>query len=207
MATSKTKIYNLSFSILLLARQTVDADTDINTNEVKALNTYWEDALTSSLQEMDLDSLSEPITLELLVELDGTGPWLYAYKYPSRCAFLRRIVSCSTTDTRDTFIDKRVQLYNGQKAIYTNEYQAVAECIPKDVSLDNLSPPATWAIAHKLAFLAAPLLTGKGAKALMESIFQKYQLFINDAQELDKLENYTYEPAYIASEYVRTRLS
>lgn len=204
--STKPKIFNLALSALLLARQVSDTETDIVSNEVRVLNQFYDDALTSTLQELDLDRLSESIPLELVEELED-GPWRYAYKYPTRCAFLRRIVSCAITDTRDTFVAKAVKLHNGQLAIFTNEYAAIAECIPKDVSLAALNVPAVHAVANYLAFLSAPLLTGKGAKNLRESIFQTYQLMLSNAQELDKLENFSYDPVSTRSEFVATRIS
>lgn len=207
MSFTKTKIYNLTFSALLLARQISDVDSDITTNEVKILNQFYDDALTQTLKDMDLDRLSEPYQLELIENLNDGGPWLYVYKYPSRCAFLRRIQSCAAKDTRATAIAKRVGQYNGQTAIFTNQESAIAEIIPKDVPLSALTPSAGWAVVYQLAFLACPLLTGKGAKALTESIWQRYLLALASAQEDDKLENFNYEPDYIESEYVATRLS
>lgn len=206
MSFTKTKIYNLALSAMLLSRQIIDTETDIVTNEVRVLNQFWEDAFTSTLQELDLDSLSEEIPLELITSLDDEN-WKYVYKYPLRCAFLRRIKSCSIIDRRSTHIPKKLGLYQGQKVIYTNEYQAISECVPNDVSLDLLSSPAGFALAHKLAFLATPLIVGKGAKDLRKEIYQSYVLFLNDAQELDKLENFSYDPEYTRSEFVEARLS
>lgn len=206
MSFTKVKIYNLALSSLLVSRQVSDTETDTVTNEVRVLNQFWEDALTSTLQDLDLDCLSESIPLELLVELTDGGPWTYVYKYPTRCAFLRRIKSSAITDTAATHIDKRTGIYNGQKVIFTNEYQAIADCIPTDVPLVALSSSAGFAVSYKLAYLATPLLTGKGAAKLRQEILQSYMLAVNEAQELDKLENFSYDPAYIRSEFVRARL-
>jgi len=98
-------------------------------------------------------------------------------------------------------------MYEGQKGIYTNEVEAVAECIPKDVSLAHLSPQAVLTVAYRLAFLAAPLLVGKGAKALRKEIKEDYAFAKLEAQEHDKLENFNYEPEWQRSEFVETRLS
>jgi len=205
MSFNKNKAYNFALSALLLSREVTDTESD-KSNEVKVLNTFWKDALTSCLEELDLDSLTEIIPLELLAD-DLTGPWQYVYKYPNRCAFLRRIQSHVETDTASTFIDKRVQLFQGQKAIYTNHYQAVAECIPNDVALESLTTSAGFAISYKLAWLAAPLITGKGAKALREEIYKLYMLAIEEAREHDKMENYSYRDPIVASEFVAARLS
>jgi hypothetical protein len=204
MSFTKTKIYNLACSALLLSREISDTETDRITNEVRVLNTFWDDALTSTLQELDLDSLSESLSLEMIATIDG--PWSFVYKYPSRCAFLRRIESGAITDSRSTHIAKKIGIYNGHKAIFTNEYAATAECITKDVELNVLSSPAGFALAHKLAFLASPLLVGKGAKTLRDEIYQKYLMFLNDARNLDSNENFNYDDIATRSEFVAARL-
>lgn len=205
MSFTKTKIYNIALSALLLSRQVNDTETDNVTNEVRVLNLFWEDALTSTLQELDLDSLSETVTLELVEELDE-GNWTYVYKYPTRCAFLRRIKSEVLTDNVNTHIEKRVALHNSLKSIFTNEPEAKIEMIPNDVSLSVLSSPAGFAVAYKLASLATPLIVGKGAAALREQIYKSYLMFLSEAQELDKLENFNFDPAYVRSEFVAARL-
>ena len=205
MSFSKPIIYNLALSALLLSREVADVDTD-QTNEVRVLNTHYDIALQSTLQDLDLDSMSSLITLELIETLTNEK-WLYSYKYPTDCAFLRRLDSIAKVDRRSTHISKRTALRNGVKVIYTDELDAVAECIPKSVSLSTLESMAGMAVAYKLAFLSAPLIVGKGAKALRESILASYQLAKQEAQETDARENFNYQEDYERSEFVETRIS
>ncbi len=132
MSYTKAKIFNLTLSALLLTKEVVNTDTDTS-NEVRVLNTHYDVALQSTLKDLDLDSLSSPITLELIEELD-VPPWQFVYKYPTSCALLRRIESGYLTDNNRTHISKRVAVHGVQKAIYTNQPDAVAECIPNTVS-------------------------------------------------------------------------
>jgi len=206
MSFTKIKIYNIALSALLLSRQIIDIDTDPNTNEINVLNTFWDVALESTLQDLDLDSTSQPITLELLEALEDE-PWEYAYKYPNNCLFLRRIQSGMVTDVRSTHISKRTGIHDGQKVIFTNESQAVAECVPKDVPLEALNAMAGMAVAYRLAILSAPLIVGKGAKALKRDIETYYALAKSEAQETDSLENFNYEAEWQRSEFVEARLS
>lgn len=204
MSYTKAEIYNLTLSALLLARQVVNVETDKST-EVNVLNTHWETALKSTLKDLDLDSLSTPITLELIEELDE-GPWTYVYKYPTNCALLRRIESGYLTDNSRTHISKRVGLHEGKKVIFTNEADAVAECIPNDVPLSALSPMAAMAVAYKLAMLSTPLVVGKGSRTLKEDIKKDYLIAKAEAQEDDALENFNYEGDDVRSEFVTARL-
>lgn len=204
MSYTKSKIYNLALSALLLAREVSEIETD-KSNEVRVLNIHWDVALESTLKDLNLDSLSSPIPLELISELDG-NPWLYVYKYPTTCGLLRRLVSGTLTDNNRTHISKRVAMHEGQKAIFTNEYAAVAECLPLNVSLAAFSPMAGMALAYKLAYLSAPLITGKGAKPLRDSLMQAYIIAKTEAQEDDALENFNYESDAVRSEFVAARL-
>lgn len=206
MAYSKEKIYNLALSALLLAREVAEVSTDTS-NEVRVLNLHWDTALEATLKDLDLDCLSSSVQLELIAELNDGGPWRYAYKYPTTCAFLRRLKSCAVIDTKKTHIAKKVQLYNGQRAIFTNQFEAVAEILPFNVPLAALSPMAAMALAYQLAWLSAPLIAGKGAKNLKEEIYTQYLIFKSEAQEDDAAENFNFEPDWVRSEFVDERTS
>lgn len=205
MSYTKPKIYNLTLAALLLSKRIIEVETDTST-EVATLNTHWDTALESTLKDLDLDSLSTPITLELITELTE-GPWTYVYKYPTNCAFFRRIKSCVITDNKRTHIAKRVGMYNGLKAIFTNEYEAIAECMPKNIPLVALDANSALALSYKLAILSAPMITGKGAKDLVEKLEKKYLVVKAEAQEADASENFNYEDEALRSEFVDERLS
>lgn len=205
MSYTKTEIYNLALSALLLTREVSNADAETTNNEVRVLNTHWKTAFEFTLQDLDLDSLSQPIPLELIVKPED-HIWNYIYKYPSNCLFFRRIESGAIIDTNRTHIAKRTGLYEGQKAIFTNEPNAIGECIPKDAPLEALSPMAAMTIAYHLAFISAPLIVGKGAKRLRDQIYQNFLISKQAAQEIDRLENSNYDPAHLRSEFVAARL-
>lgn len=208
MSFSKTEIYNIALSECLLSRQIEDAATDTS-NEVKNLNRFWNIALTSTLRDLDLDSLATPVVLELLVQLDSTSnyPWTYVYKYPQNCAFFRRLSTDFIVDTKQTHIPKRVAIYEGQKAIFTDEQDAIGDIIPDDIGLKDLGPMAGMAVGQKLAMLSSPLLVGKGAKTLRKEIEQRYLISKAEAQESDMRENFNYESEATRSEFVQERLS
>lgn len=202
--SSKATIYNLAASALLLEKQIIDVDTD-KSNEVRVFNAHWDIAFQSCLQDLDLDSTVKEIQLELLATLEDSA-WTYVYKYPSDCIFFRRLISGEVTDTERTHIDKKTGLYNGFKAIYTNQEDAVAECVHKSISLTSLSPMTVMSIAYKLAMLSAPLITGKGAKKLRDDLKEMYIIAKMEAQETDSRENFVYEREDQRSTFVAARL-
>jgi hypothetical protein len=202
--TSKAKIFNLALGALLLQRRIANTETDTS-NENKVLETHYETAFMATLEDLDLDSTSSEVTLELVAS-DPNDRWLYAYKYPLKCAFLRRIVSPVVTDTRATHIDKRVGIHEGQKVIFTNESEAIAEIIMNDVPLSSLSSIASLAIALRLATLAAPLITGKGAEKLIASLEKRYAVTKAEAQDHDRRENMNFLSDEEESEFVAARM-
>lgn len=201
---SKAKIYNLALGALLLSRQIIDVDTD-KSNEAKVLNTHYDIAFRSTLEDLDLDSTSTQATLEL-IETDPNALWGYSYKYPADCAFFRRLQSSSVTDNRSSHIDKRISTKDGRKVIFTNEIDAIAEYISYDVPLSSLSATVGLAIAYRLAILSAPLIVGKGAEKLRAELQNKYVMTKAEAQEQDRRENFVFTDEDIESEFVNARI-
>lgn len=202
---TKEKIFNLALSALLLQRQVVDANTDTSP-EAKVLRQWYDVAIRMALAEMDLDETSSQITLEL-VATDPVHGWCFAYKYPSNCAFFRRLQSCAVIDSKYTHISKRVAQFNGQKVIFTNKERAIAEFIPTNLDLANISPAAGAAIALRLATLSAPLITGKGAAKLIEKLNANYIATKAEAQAKDQQENFSFQTDETISEFVAVRTS
>jgi len=202
---STESIANLALGALLLERRITNLETEKG-NEATVLRTHFQTALKSALADMDLDSTSGYAVLEKVLTFPDNG-WEYAYKYPENCAFLRRLLSGVDKDNRSTFIPKKVRVFNGQQVIICNQDAATAEIVMSDVPLNTLSASAEMAIAYRLAALSAPLITGKGAKTLMEQIDNKYKMAKSEAQEQDRNENFQFTDPEIDSEWVEFRTS
>lgn len=202
---TKAKIFNLALNALLLQRQVANADTD-GSNEAKVLRTVYDVAFATTLADLDLDSLSTQADLEL-VEEDPTDHWLYSYAYPTDCAVLRRLQSQVLTDTETTHVDKQIRIIDGEKVILTNQAEAVIEYISTEVDLQHLSAAAGLALSFRLATLAAPLITGKGAAKLIEGLEARYKIAKAEAQEQDKDENRNPQDPATESSWVETRVT
>lgn len=202
---NKTKIFNLALQALYLQKKIADADTDTS-RETTTLETNWESAFFIGLQEMDLDSTSTTKALELISEKPNTF-WDYCYKYPTDCAFMRRIVSELVTDDTETVIDRKVQILDGEKVILTNQPQAYIEYIPNTITAENLTPEAAVFISLKLARMSVPLIVGKNSREIVQLIEQRYEQALVTAQEKDRLETSIYQPEWTRSEFAKERLS
>lgn len=205
MSGSREQIFNLAAQALLLQRQFINADTDTS-NEAKVFRSLYDTALHTTLQDLNLDSTMDQVTLELLEE-EPNDLWLYAYAYPADCVFFRRLQSLQRRDNRYSHIPKQVRMHEGRKCIFTNEEDAIAEYINEDIELSYLSPTVILAISLRLASLSASLIVGKGSKDLAESIDKKYLVVKMEAQEQDRLENENFEDEVTESEFVAERTS
>lgn len=206
---TKAEIFNAALSALLLSRQITDADAD-SSNEARVLRQHYTKALYKALEDMDLDQTSKQVTLSLLETApDDYLNWQYVYAYPTNCALFRRLKTDVIQDCRGTHEPKLVRLYGSpaQKAIFCNVVDAVAEIIPTDLPLTVLSANAGQAIAHYLAWLAAPLIVGKGAERLKKDIWEKYMIHKAEAQEHDRIENWNFVDERLESEFVGERMS
>lgn len=200
---TKVQIFNLALSALLLNKRITDTDADVSI-ENRTLNLVYDIAKESTLQDLDLNKTSSQADLELIIK-DPNKLWKFAYKYPNSCAFFRRIQSCVVKDVRSTKIPFITTNYEGDAAIFTNEEQAIGEFIANDVPLKLLSANAGLAVAYKLASLAAPLVSGKGALTLRKDIDSRYLLYKAEAQEVDRLENNNFDSDQTQSEFVLAR--
>ncbi len=207
---TQEEIYNLALGALLLSRRVSDVDTDQN-NEVDVLNTHWDVAFNMTLEDMDLDSTCNQEALELLdQDNEDYDDFTYIYRYPTNCAFFRRIKSTILKDVRSTRIPMRIAMFDdgvtNQKAIFTNEVEAIGEFLANDLPLSSLSYHACLCIAYKLAWLSASLATGKGADRLKKEIEEKYVITKAQAQAMDQRENFNFEDDDVQSEFSQARL-
>jgi predicted GNAT family acetyltransferase len=205
VAFAKETIFNLALNALLLKREVSNADSDTS-QEASVLRNVYDVALGKALADMDLTSTRDRVTLAV-VETDPNTLWLYAYEYPTNCAFFRRIVTETVIDDRDTHEPKEVALYEGQKVIFCNKTEAVAEYIPNDLDIDTLNADAIFAIALMLAYMAAPLVVGKGARELRKQLMEDYKVAKAEAQETDNNESFSFVEESASSEFVKSRMS
>ena len=212
---TKAKFFNLALQALLLSRQISDTNSD-KSNECKILNEAWDVAFKSALVDMDLDGTASQTVLELVHDFTQDPPllptqpgpqWKYAYKYPNNCAFFRKIISHNVIDDKHTHHPKRILIWQGKKVIMTNTQTAIGEYIATDFPMQTLSAPAGLTIALRLAYMAAPLIVGKGAKSLMGEIAQRYVSSKAEAQGLDERESFSFQTDENMSEFVKVRMS
>lgn len=218
---TKADVFNLTLQTLLLNVQIINPDSD-KSNAAKALQSNWKFALNSALADMNLTSTATRMNLELVAK-NPVHHWPLAYKYPSDCVFFRRIVSREEIDDKESYVPRLVTIWEGKKVIFAKHRhhhdgsgdfangsepaKAVGEYIQSDFPLQTLQSDAAVCIAHRLAFLCAPLIVGKGASTLKTRIKEDYVTYKVLAQQVDSQESFNFETEATMSEFVRARLS
>lgn len=221
---TKADIFNLALQTLLLNQQIINPESD-KSNAAKALQSNWNIALRSALADMNLTSTATRVNLELLAK-HPVHHWPFAWKYPSNCAFFRRIIGHEEVDDKDSYIPRLVTIWNGKKVIFSkhkhrrdegdfnpnpgvdgNPPPFVAEYIQTDFPLQTLQADAAVCVAHRLALLCTSLIVGKGAATLMTKIENSYKTHKALAQSVDRQESFNFETEATMSEFVRERLS
>ena len=204
---NKTKIFNLALNALLLTKEVTNADTDDST-EAGTLRKLWDVAVGSFLEESNLDEISETVKL-VLVANNPNSKWLYAYRYPTDCVYLRRIDTELIKDSKTTQVIRKTGKYNGEKVIFTNKEAAYAEVIrTEEEFLECLSNNAALALAHKLAYLSTPLIAqSTDPSKLKKSLDDEYQKFKSLAEAKDFKENFNYDTPEEESEISQARMS
>ncbi len=171
-----TQVEMCNMSISHLGSGETIGDMDERSEEARACSTFWDVAFEATLRDFAWPFAKKFVELEL-VEENPNNEWLYSYRYPTSILKIRRILSGSRKDTKDTEI-KFVEAQDGTgQLIFTDQDEAEAECTMKITDLSRLPPDFIMAFSYRLAFYIAPRITGGNAferiKLAMWASYQK----------------------------------
>lgn len=179
MATS-TDIANLALSHLGQGVQIADLDTE-NSPEAKACRQFYTQARQQTLRDFEWPVATKIAALGLVTE-DPNDEWAYSYEYPSDCLEMRRILSGTRNDSRQSKIPYRVVYGTAGAEIYTDRYQAEAEYTVDVTETGRLPGDLIMAMSFRLASYIAPRVTKGDPFKLSLKCLQMYQLEITKAQ-------------------------
>jgi hypothetical protein len=200
-AFTKTKICNLALSHLGSSKTIANYETE-RSAEANACREYFDTAVEEVLQGFHWPFATKIAELGLIEE-NPNSEWGYSYQYPSDCLDIRRILSGTRDDSKDTEVKFKIYGNNTGKVIYTDKEDAEAEYTM------SISDPARWpadfgmAVSFLLAAYIAARVTGgdpfkKGVQA-----FQMFQMKMPKVQARQSNEQkYEREPV---SEFERVR--
>lgn len=169
---SKTDICNLAVSHLAIGQLIANVDTDTS-EEAITCRLFYDDLRNDLLRSFDWPFASKVAALGLVAN-DPTTEWKYSYRYPSDCIKIRRIVSGTRNDNRQTRVPYKFSNDSEGRLIYSDITDACIEytMLASDTTL--YSPDFIFCLSFLIAHNAAPRLTDGDPNGLGNITFQKF---------------------------------
>lgn len=177
---SETEIANLALGHLGIGKEIADLDTE-RSSEAAACRRFYDISRDATLRDFSWPFATKFDDLALIEE-DPTTEWAYAYVYPPDCLMIRRILSGTRNDTRQSRVPYKIAQGDSGLVVYTDAEDAVLEYTVK--AEDPTIYPADFkmAMAFRLAVYIAPKVTGGDPFKVGERCFAMYNMEITRAK-------------------------
>lgn len=198
---SSTEICNLALSHLGVGKEIAALETE-RSQEASACRRFFDLARDEALRDFAWPFATKIIALGL-VEEEPNDEWNYAYRYPTDCLNLRRILSGTRNDTRQTRVPHRIARDDSGRLIYTDTENAEAEYTILVDDPEQYPPDFTMALSLLIASYIAPRVTGGDPFKMGDRALRLYALSIEKARANSINEEQTEE--HPESEFIRGR--
>ena len=161
---SETEIAN--FALSHLGHRFTIASLTESSEEARAVNAFFETAKNEMLRENDwpFARMRAVLVLVSVATTAYSDDYYYAYRYPSDCAFVLRILSGVERDSVSTKIPYRIIQDSTGLLILSNTADAEAEYISTDTPISFWPPDAALALSYRVAFYCGPRIVGDAQK-------------------------------------------
>lgn len=200
MATN-SEICNLALSHLGVGTTISDLETE-RSEEAIACRIFFETARDATLRDFAWPFATKFSALAL-VEEDPTSEWDYSYRYPSDCLMIRRIISGTRNDTRQSQETYKIGQDDTGLLIYTDKEDAEIEYTCSASTSHRYPPDFLLAFSFRLAVYIAPRLTGGDPFKLGERCMQQYLMEMTVAKS--SVINEEQPEEEVQSEFIRAR--
>lgn len=160
MAMTRVQMANMALGHVGTSQLIENLETEL-TVEATQCNLYFDQAVETTLEDFPWPLATKYGTPGLVTDnTDVTTPydWLYAYRYPNDCLFVRRIVT--TLGRKDTNPPPfRIGLDDQGKLIWTDVEDVVIEYTKRVTDVNLFSPLFVDAVSWRLAAYIAPALS------------------------------------------------
>lgn len=197
-----TEIANLTLGHIGVNKEISDIVSE-NSREAKAIRRFWDVCLEQVLRDHPFGFQSKIQTLNL-VEEDPNTDWLYSYRYPSDCLFVRKLLSGVNVTTPVDPIPYKLSKDSTARLILTNQQDAVAEYTSKEIDYDNIPSDFKMAFSFRLAVYVCPSLAAGEAFKIKGDLMNSYLLEISKA-EANSINEESNDPD-VDSEFIRSRI-
>ena len=201
MAASASDIANRALAHLGAHGSISDIESDTSEAAITMLM-FYEQALKVVYRSMGWGFPTKMADLAL-VEEEPNDEWLYSYRYPSDCLFLKRVCSGVRQDTNDTLVPYKISHDATGKVIWTDDAEAQVEYVAYLSTTTMFPDDFAEAVEWYLAFLAAPKLTNGDTAGMGMRAFQMFKLKIGEASARSRNEDQRDRPP--ESEFIRCR--
>lgn len=201
MAISETEICNLALSHLGVGQDIANLDTEKSEAAVSCKK-FYDLARDEVLRDYRWPFTTKFASLAL-VATDPTEEWGYSYRYPSDCLLIRRIMSGSRNDSRQSLVSFKIGTDDSGLLIYTDLLNASIEYTAKANTPRDYPADFTLALSYKLAWYIAPRLTKADPFGLRKTIAESYAMTLSKAARNSFNEEQPDEE--LESEFIRGR--
>jgi hypothetical protein len=197
-----TEIANLALGHIGVSSEISDLETE-QSREAKAIRRFWDVCLEQVLRDHPFGFATKVAELNL-VESDPNTDWLFSYRYPTDCLFVRKILSGVNITTPSDPIDYKLAGDDSGRLIMTNQEDAVIEYTRVLTDFDNMPADFKMAFSYRLAVYIAPSLTSGDPFKLKQDCMNGYLMEISKA-EANSINEESNDPD-VDSEFVRARI-
>lgn len=198
---SSTEICNLALGHLGLGKSITSLETE-QSEEANSCRRFYDIALERSLRDFNWP-FAKRLTTLALVEENPNDEYRFAYRYPTQCLKIHRILSGSRNDSRQSRVHFTIGGDAAGQLIYTDQPDAQAWYSFLETDPDKYTPDFTLALSYLIAHYIAPSITGGDPFKVGERAMQQYMLEVARAQNNALLEEQPEED--VQSELIRAR--
>lgn len=192
MTISKTGVCNKALHFIGIGEEI--ASIDERSSDAKACKMFYADALDEVLREWPWPFATRTVSLDMVNTLgDDDEPerysteFFYAYRYPSDCLYVRRIVSGTVPDTEESLVRYEIGSDTSGRLILTDAAEAEIKYTAR-ISDESLFPPDfAMALAYRIAIYIAPRLV-EDPRKMVDVCQRSYLLSIEKARGVAAME-------------------
>lgn len=198
---SRTEICNLALSHLGEGKEIANFSTE-RSQQAESCRRYFDIALQCVLRDFSWPFASKIECLSLIQAHPNTE-WGYAYRYPTDCLDVRRILSGQRNESRASRVAYKISQDESGLVIFTDSAKAWLEYTVRAEDSTRYPPDFIMALSFRLAAYIAPRVTGGDAFKMGDRAMQMYGWELSKA--MAGAANEEQADLEIDSEFIRIR--
>ncbi len=199
--STKVEICNLASTHLGIGHSISNFDTD-QSEEGASYRAVYDTVLRNVLRKYPLPFTTKITTLALVVE-DPNTEWEYSYRYPTDCIAIRRILSGTRADTRQSRIPYKIGADSQGIVIWTDQENAEIEYTYYANNPNHYPSDFVMAFSYYLAHVVSKRISIGDQFKLGDRAYQMFLLEISEA--VARAFNESQSEEEIESEFIRAR--